>query len=227
MFTNLLLLHYERIEDIILDMNDAMEACNPKIGKQRIQHRSVANLGHIMCLITKIEIARWTEFLIKEIEEISKTKVLLAISVAKINDGTAFKDDFSNKQPANRNKKIKVEHWDIHVETTKDKQVQVKRAISAILAAKIPSWMHGMELKFIPHMRCDMGSVYKRRSRNAMIKHKQVMVNLVDHKLAEFTEIDSPISTLEGKTIRQLIVELKTEKGDTMFVVVDRIGALV
>ena len=221
-FTNLLLLHDEKIEDIIIDMKDAMEACNPKIGKQRIQHRSVAKLGCIMCLTTKIEIARWTEFLIKETNEILQTQVLLAISVAKINDGTAFKDDFSNKQPACRNKKKKVEYWGIHVETAKDKQVQVKRAISVILAAKIPNWMHGMELKFIPHMRHDMTSIQKRRLSNAMIKHKQVMANLVDHKLTEFTEIDSPISTVEGKTIRQLIMELKTKKGQTMFVAIEK-----
>ena len=67
-----------------------------------------------------------------------------------------------------------------------------------------------------------MGSIHKRRLRNAMIKHKQVMANLVDHKLAEFTEIDSPISTAEGKTIRQLIMELKTKKGQTMFVAIEK-----
>ena len=221
-FTNLLLLHDEGIEDIILDMKDAMEAYNPKIGKQRIQHHSVAKLGYIMCLTTKIEIARWTEFLIKETNEILQTQVLLAISVGKINDGTAFKDDFSNKQPAYRNKKKKAEYWGIHVETTKDRQVQVKRAIGVILATKIPNWMYGMELKFIPHMRYDMTSAQKRRLSNAMIKHKQVMANLVDHKLTEFTEIDSPISTVEGKTIRQLIMELKTTKGQTMFVAIEK-----
>jgi len=203
-------------------MKDAMEACNPKIGKQRIQHHSVAKLGYIMCLTTKIEIARWTEFFTKETNEILQTQVLLAISVAKINDGTAFKDDFSNKQPTCRNKKKKVEYWGIHVETTKDKQVQVKRAISVILATKIPNWMHGMELKFIPHMRYDMTSIQKTRLSNAMIKHKQVMANLVDHKLTEFTDIDSPISTVEGKTIRQLIVELKTKEGQTMFVAIEK-----
>ena len=45
----------------------------------------------------KIEITRWTEFLQKEAEEILKVKVMLAISAAKINNGTAFKDDFSRK----------------------------------------------------------------------------------------------------------------------------------
>ena len=82
--------------------------------------------------------------------------------------------------------------------------------------------MHGMELKFMPHMRCDMDSIHKRRLRNAMIKHKQVMANLVDLKLTEFTEIDSPISALEGKTIRQLIMELKTDGGDAMFIAIER-----
>ena len=57
-FTNLLLLHEEKIEDIILDMKDNMEVFNPKIGKERIQHHDVAKLGCLMCLTAKIEISR-------------------------------------------------------------------------------------------------------------------------------------------------------------------------
>lgn len=147
---------------------------------------------------------------------------MLAISVAKINDGTGFKDDSSNKQTSYRNKKKKVEYWGIHIETIKEQQVQVKRAISEILAKKIPSWMYGMELKFMPHMRYDIDSVHKQRLRNAMIKHKQVLANLVDYRLTEFEEIDSPISALQGKTIRQLIMDLKMEKGETIFIAIER-----
>ena len=44
-----------------------------------------------------------------------------------------------------------------------------------------------------------------------MIKHKQVLVNLVDLKLTKFEKIDSPINALEDKVIRRLIIELKTE----------------
>ena len=58
MFTNLLLLYNEKIEDIILDMKGSVEACNPKISKQMIQHHNVAKLGHVMCLLTKIEMTR-------------------------------------------------------------------------------------------------------------------------------------------------------------------------
>ena len=63
MFTNLLLLYDEKIEDIILDMKDGVEAHNPRIGKKRIQHYNVAKLGYIMCSLIKIEITRWIEFL--------------------------------------------------------------------------------------------------------------------------------------------------------------------
>jgi len=55
-----------------------------------------------------------------------------------------------------------------------------------------------------------------------MIKHKQVLANLVDYRLTEFEEIDSPISALQGKTIRQLIMDLKTEKGETIFIAIER-----
>ena len=221
-FTNILLLHNENIEDIILDMKDGMTSYNPKIGKQRIQHYNVTKLGYIMCLVTKIELTRWTEFLLERVEAIVQSKVMLAISVAKINDGTGFKDDASNKQAWHRNKKTKVEYWGIHVETTKEQQVQVKRAISTILAHQVPSWMYGMELKFMPHMRYDMDSKHKQRLRNAMMKHKQVLANLIEFKLTEFQEIDAPISALQDKTIRQLIMDLKTVDGETIFIAVER-----
>ena len=32
-FTNLLLLHDEEIDDMILDIKDSMQECNPKLGK--------------------------------------------------------------------------------------------------------------------------------------------------------------------------------------------------
>ena len=206
---------------MILDMKDGLAACNPRIGKQRIQHFNVAKLGYIMCLITKIETTRWAEFLQEQVEEILETKVQLAISVSKINDGS-YNDNSKNKQTHNRNKKKKVEYWGVHLETTKEQQVPVKRAICEILAKRIPSWMHGMELKFMPVLRYNMDSKNKQRLHNAMMKHKQVLANLIDLKLPDFQEIDSPINKLQGKTIRQLIMDLKTDKGDTMFIVVER-----
>ena len=221
-FTNILLLHNENIEDMILDMKDSLAAYNPKIGKQRIQHYNVAKLGYIMCLLTKIETTKWAEFLKEKVEEILQTKVLLAISAAKINDGTGFSDNSQTKQNFQRNKKKKVEYWGIHVETTTEQQVPVKRAICEILATKIPSWMYGMELKFMPIIRYDMDTKNKQRLRNAMMKHKQVLANLVDFKLTDFQEIDSPISDLQGKTIRQLIMDLKTKDGETIFIAVER-----
>ena len=51
--TNILLLHEEKIEDMILDVKDKIEAFNPKIDKQRIQHPDVAKLGCLMCLTIK------------------------------------------------------------------------------------------------------------------------------------------------------------------------------
>ena len=82
--------------------------------------------------------------------------------------------------------------------------------------------MHGMELKFMPVVRHDMDSKNKQRLRNAMMKHKQVLANLSDFKLPDFAEIDAPISSLQGRTIRQLIMDLKTDKGETIFITVER-----
>ena len=98
----------------------------------------------------------------------------------------------------------------------------MKRAICDTLATKIPFWMHGMGLKFMPILRCDMDSKNKQRLRNAMMKHKQVLANIVEFKLTNFQEIDSPISDLQGKTIRQLIMDLRTKDGETIFIAAER-----
>lgn len=108
--TNLIILHDEEIADIIIDMKDSIKAFNPKIGKHRIQHCDAVKLGYIMCLATKAEISLWAEFFQKQVEEILKTKVLLAISAAKINDGTGFIDDSTSKSSSLRTKRKKVEH---------------------------------------------------------------------------------------------------------------------
>ena len=71
-------------------------------------------------------------------------------------------------------------------------------------------------------LRHDMDSKNKQRLHNAIMKHKQVLANLVDFKLPDFQEIDSPISNLQGSTIRQLIMALKTEKGETTFITIER-----
>ena len=56
--TSLFLLHDEVIADMIIDMKDGMEAFNPKISMQRIQHHDATKLGYAMCLTTKIEMSR-------------------------------------------------------------------------------------------------------------------------------------------------------------------------
>lgn len=141
-----------------IGMKDGMEACNPKIGKRRIQHCHAVKLGYIMRLTTKAEISRWKEFFQNQVEEILQTKVQLAISAARINDGTGFADDSTSKSSSLRTKRKKVNCWGAHIEIVKDQQVKVKRAIIHILACNIPSWMHSMPLKFIPSIRHDMGS---------------------------------------------------------------------
>lgn len=219
-FTNCLILHNEDIDDIILDLKEGINSYNPRIGRQRVQHHDVVKLGHMMCLTTKIELSRWTEFFEKRVAEIMKEKVLLALSVSKINDGTSFKD--SATTPAtNYAKKKKIEPWGIHLETVKSKQVGVKRAVSQIVK-KIPEEMHGMGIRFMPQMRYDMNSAQKQRLRNAMMKHRQVLANLVELKLTDFEDIDSPIGSLENRTIRHLIMSLKAKNGDSLYVAVEK-----
>ena len=49
-----------------------------------------------------------------------------------------------------------------------------------------------------------------------------MLANLVEFKLIEFEEIDSLISNLENKTIRQLIMDLETEGKEKIFIAIER-----
>ena len=42
------------------------------------------------------------------------------------------------------------------------------------------------------------------------MRRDKVLANLVEFKLMEFKEIDTPIKTLENKTICKLIIDLKS-----------------
>ena len=120
-FTNCLILYNEEIDDIILDLKDGTNSYNPRIGKQRVQHHNVAKLGYMICLTTKAEISRWTEFFKKKVEEKLKEKVLLALSLSKINDGTGFEDSTSTTATTSYTRKKKIEYWGMHLETIKSK----------------------------------------------------------------------------------------------------------
>ena len=82
--------------------------------------------------------------------------------------------------------------------------------------------MHGMELRLTPQMRHDMDSEQKQRLRNAMMKHRQVLANLVKFELTDFEEIDTPAKNLGDKTIRELIMNLTSKSGDELFIAIER-----
>ena len=84
----------------------------------------------------------------------------MALSIAKINDGTGFKDN-SGKGPSVSHPKKKTDYQRVHIDTVKSHQVKVKRAICQILSSEVPAYMYGMELRFMPQMRYDMDSRQK------------------------------------------------------------------
>ena len=55
-FTNMLIAHYEEIEEIIRDMKYSLEKHKIRIGVQCIQHPKVVKIGYILFLIPKVDI---------------------------------------------------------------------------------------------------------------------------------------------------------------------------
>ena len=107
-------------------MKDNTQVVNLKIGKQRVQYHDIMKLGYMMCLTTKIKLSYQIEFFQEHVEEILESRVLITLSVAKINNGIGFKDNSSNQLSSYQPKKKKVEYWRIHIETVKSQEVKVK-----------------------------------------------------------------------------------------------------
>ena len=55
-----------------------------------------------------------------------------------------------------------------------------------------------------------------------MMKHEQVLINLIELKLVEFKEIDFLVNALGDKAIRQLIMKLTTTSRDAMLMFIKR-----
>ena len=53
-----------------------------------------------------------------------------------------------------------------------------------------------------------------------MMKHKQVLAELVEFKLVDFNKIDSLVSTLENNMIRELIINLESKSKNKVFIIV-------
>ena len=83
-----------------------------------IQHHNIVKVGCILYLLSKVEISAWTEYLIKRFKEKLEAKVLFVLTVAKINDGTIFKDRDSAKKKVFTPRK-KGENIRVHIETIK------------------------------------------------------------------------------------------------------------
>ena len=166
-----------------------------------------------------MEISVQTEYLAKRFEEKLGAKVLFALIVTKINNGTAFKDRNSMKKKTFMLRK-KDENMEVCTETIKSQQLVVKRVLEKILA-KILAEMHGIELRLMLQMRHNIDTRQKQRLRYIMVRHKQIMANLIEHKVLDFDNIDIPIRALEGRTIRKLIMNLEEKEEDKISIAIE------
>ena len=77
-----------------------------------------------------------------------------------------------------------------------------------------------MKLRLMPQIRCSIDTRQKQRLRNTIVRHKQVMANLIKCKVLDFNDIDLPIGALDGRTIRKLIIDLEGKEGDKVLIVI-------
>ena len=129
-----------------------------------------------------------------------------------INDGTTFKDENSMRKKAFAPRK-KVGSMGMHTETIEAQELQVKISLEKILI-KIPTKRYGMDLRLMPQLGCDMDTRQNTRLCNAMVRHKKVLAIFCDIKALEFDGTCAPISSLDRKMIRMIIMDLEETGGE-------------
>ena len=152
------------------NMKSFIERHSGKIGKKQIQHHDLVKIEHISHFLTKIEVVEWIEHLLKELKVKLGPNVMLALTVAKIDDRTTFKD-VTNMKKKEFSPRKKAGNMGASAKTIKSQKNQVKRALEKTLT-KIPAERDEMELRLMPQLRRDIDTRQKTRFRNAMVRHK-------------------------------------------------------
>ena len=101
--------------------------------------------------------------------------------------------------------------------------MQVKRALEKVLASKILEERHGIKLKLMSQIRCDFNIKQKEMLKNSVVKHKQILNNMIDFRIIEINNITSPIKKLECKTLCELIIDTKTALGERVFLAIEKL----
>ena len=139
----------------------------------------------------------------------------------KINNGITFKNN--NKKQGSVVVKIRTgKNVAMYTETIKKQQAQVKIALEKVLALQIFVERYGIKIKLIPQIRYNFNTKQKERLRNAVVKYKQVLSNMVGFRIVEINNINSPIKKLDNKMIFKLIVDMKIMSREKIFLAIEK-----
>ena len=82
---------------------------------------------------------------------------------------------------------------------------------------------NGIELKLILEMRCNFNIKQKERLTNTVVKHKQVLSNIVGFRIVEINNINLPIEKLDNKMLCKLFVDMKIISREIMFLAIEKL----
>ena len=91
-YTNMHILHTVEIRDVIGDLKYDLEIEGSDLGLQRMQHHGVVQVGHIFCMMDRIDTHEWPDQLQKILLQVLKCKPKMSLQACKINDRSKNKD---------------------------------------------------------------------------------------------------------------------------------------
>ena len=72
-------------------------------------------------------------------------------------------------------------------------------------------------------MRCNFNMKQKERLTNVVVKHKQVLSNIVGFRIVEINNINLPIEKLDNKMLCKLFVDMKIISREIMFLAIEKL----
>jgi hypothetical protein len=208
----------EDYKDFIRSSRDVLQNIGASVYDKALQEPHTACVGWILYSDQDMLPEYWVDFFLQAFSDLADSThpgggaecqamkaVRIGLQFKYIWDGTNKSD-----RPAGH-KGVRA----LHVEFTKEQSTRGLKIIREVLA--LESSMCNLRQRIVPMFQKSTTSGLKQKIRAAIELHRKAGMSMTSTTNYDCVDIDRPISALEGKSLRDLIMAMTTSKGDPTF----------
>ena len=160
-------MHEEPLDNILLDLKEALLDQEAAIYTKSIQHQDSVVLGQLYLFYHQIDTLTWEKQFLASIQDIYPEIFIFSITSKTIYDGKKSNKSVSKKRI-----------WAIHIETENQFTEHVTRAMKVILSSDEFKARYTINVRLIPKITTELDEITKSRIQRAILQHDQIMANL-------------------------------------------------